>query len=72
MDGMRAPVVVRRRSVDNPLAHPAGASPPPGRSWTEMQSVLRQQAQQGTPRTSRENSTTGTPATRVVRLKPLE
>lgn len=73
MAGMRAPVVVRRRSIDNPLVPPAGASsPPPGRTWAEMQVVLRQQAQQATPRASRENTATGAPTTRVVRLKPLE
>ncbi|KAL4448604.1 hypothetical protein ABPG75_005823 [Micractinium tetrahymenae] len=72
MDGVRAPVVVRRKSLDNPLMHPAAASPPPGRTWAEMQALLRHQSQQATPRTSRENMATGTPATRVVRLKPLE
>jgi hypothetical protein len=71
VEGLLPQRVVQRRSLENPLL--GGTQPPgEGRSWTEMQAQLRQ----ATPRSStasREGSrASGTPSTRVVRLKPLQ
>lgn len=60
--------VVKRASIDNPLFPSSSpAAQTPGRTWTEMQAVLRA----ATPRRSRDDSSNGSTHTRVNVIKPL-